>query len=102
MNFTRTRKSKRSSTRRVTVDEAERNKLYEEAEKLLWDDVVFIPLLPERVYVCNNRVGLDEAGLDTTVCRRSATLKSCTCAQRKPDHLSSRRRRVYRLAPGSA
>ena len=50
---------------RVATDPSARSAMYEQAEKILWDDVAFIPLYyPQRIFVYNNRVGLDEAGLD--------------------------------------
>lgn len=50
---------------RVTVDEAERQEIYEEAERILWEELPILPLYyPETTYVVNNRVNIEEAALD--------------------------------------
>jgi peptide/nickel transport system substrate-binding protein len=50
---------------RQTFDLEERKKIYEEAERKLWEELPVLPLFyREVVYVVNNRVNIDEAELD--------------------------------------
>jgi peptide/nickel transport system substrate-binding protein len=50
---------------RVTVDEAERRTIYEEVERMLWDELPILPLYyPLTVSVFSSRVKLDEAVFD--------------------------------------
>lgn len=50
---------------RLTFDLEERKKIYEEAERKLWEELPVLPLFyRETVYVANNRVNIDEAELD--------------------------------------
>jgi peptide/nickel transport system substrate-binding protein len=52
---------------RITVDDKERAALYEQAEKLLWDDVALIPIYyPQRIFAWNNRVVIDPDLIDTS------------------------------------
>jgi peptide/nickel transport system substrate-binding protein len=52
---------------RASLDEKERATLYEQAEKLMWDDLPMIPMYyPVRIFVHSSRVALDEAVLDTS------------------------------------
>jgi peptide/nickel transport system substrate-binding protein len=51
---------------RVTIDEKERKRIYEEAERELWEELPILPLYyPVTIYVINNRVNIDEAVLDS-------------------------------------
>jgi peptide/nickel transport system substrate-binding protein len=50
---------------RVTVDEEERHAIYEEVERLLWDELPILPLYyPVTINVFSSRVVLDEAVFD--------------------------------------
>lgn len=50
---------------RVTMDVDERKKIYEEAERKLWEELPALPLFyRQTIYVLNNRVNINEAELD--------------------------------------
>ncbi len=52
---------------RVTFDLEERKKIYEEAERKLWEELPVLPLFyRQTIYVVNNRVNIDEAELDSS------------------------------------
>lgn len=52
---------------RATSDDKERLAIYEQMDKLLWDDVTMIPLYyPQRIFAWNNRVVIENSGIDTS------------------------------------